>query len=258
MKYIFTLMFLLSSIYGSVLKSTIASVDHENDTATMKVEKIDVGMSGFVVHKLDKDHSSIVKSAVVESFKDSVAVLKLSDFEDLSNTALPSGKWIIKEGDTVIMAFGYKRALLIAPTSEIYNKITKSASDIQWLHPDIFATILSINGHPTPLKEDFDHMTSSSYIGLIFIYLDSKLYTLDAKSFKILHTSDVSLEQKKDMLPFYSRVEEIDANWFGEGSDELEDYEPHYYELLIEYNPEDETLKKAYEAYEENNKETEE
>lgn len=258
MKYIFTLMFLLSSVYGSVLKSTILSVDHEQNIATIKVDKIDVGMSGFVVHKLDKEHSSIAKSVVVESFKDGVAVLKLNDFTELQNTALPSGKWLIQEGDTVVMAFGYSRALLIAPNSEIYNRITKGARDLQWLHPDIFATILSINGHPTPLKEDFDHMASSSYIGLTFIYLDGKLYTLDAKTFKILNTSEVSLEQNSEMLPFYSRVEEIDANWFGEGSDELEDYEPHYYELLIEYNPENETLKKSYEAFEQKSKETEE
>ena len=244
-------MFMFSFVHASVLKSTISSVDHEKNIATIKVDRIDVGMTGFVIHKLDKDHSSIVKNAVVESFNDGVAVLKLSDFTDLKNTALPSGKWDVEVGDGVIMAFGYLRALLIAPNSEIYNKITKSAQNLQWLHPDIFASILSINGHPTPLKEDFDHMTSSSYVGLVFMFLDKKLYTLDAKSFKILNTSDVALEQRSEMLPFYSRVEEIDANWFGEGSDELEDYEPHYYELLIEHNPKNENLKKLYEQYKE-------
>jgi hypothetical protein len=251
-------MFLLSSVYGSVLKSTVLSVDHEENVATIKIDKIDVGMSGFVVHKLDKDHSTIAKSVVVESFSDGVAVLKLDDFTELKNTALPSGKWLVQEGDTVIMAFGYSRALLVAPNSEIYNRITKSARDLQWLHPDIFATILSINGHPTPLKEDFEHMASSSYIGLIFIYLDGNLYTLDAKTFKVLNTSEVSLEQKGEMLPFYSRVEEIDANWFGEGSDELEDYEPHYYELLIEHNPDNDMLKKSYESFKQKKEEIEE
>jgi len=249
MKYIFVLLIMLSALQSSVLQSPILSINKEKNLVTIKVDKVDVGMSGFVVHNLDKEHSSILKGAVVKSFSKGIATLELSKFNDLQNSALPHGKWNIKKGDTVVLAFGYSRALLIAPNAEIYNKITKSTNHMQWLHPDIFATILSTNGHPTPLKEDFEKMSSTTYVGLVFIYLDGKVYTLDAKSFKVLNTLNISLEQKNEELPFYSRVEEIDASWFGEGSSELEDYEPHYYELLIEYNPNDKNIKKSYEKY---------
>jgi hypothetical protein len=242
---------MMSVLNGSVLKSTITSVDKEKSIAKINIKKIDVGMSGFVVHHLDNDHSSIVANATVKSFSNGVATLKLSEFSDLENSALPNGKWSVQKGDTAVLAFGYSKALFISPNAEIYNRITKSTKNMQWLHPDIFATLLSINGHPTPLKEDFEHLSSSSYVGLVFIYLDSKVYTVDIKSFKILNTLDVALEQKSEMLPFYSRVEEIDAAWFGEGSGELDDYEPHYYELLIEHNPKNENLKKLYEQYKE-------
>jgi hypothetical protein len=41
---------------------------------------------------------------------------------------------------------------------------------------------------------------------------------------------------KKKQTPFYTRVEKIDANWWGAGSSEMETYAPHYYELLVEAN----------------------
>ena len=52
-------------------------------------------------------------------------------------------------------------------------------------------------------------------------------------------------------LPFYSRVEEIDANWFGDGSDELEEYAPHYYELLVAFNKKDKALYAIVKSHEE-------
>ena len=85
-------------------------------------------------------------------------------------------------------------------------------------------------------------MSIASSVGLLFIYLDKKLYTVDIKTFHILNISDAPLTQDSVKLPFYSRVEKIEANWFGEGSNELEDYEPHYYELLVEYNKENREL----------------
>lgn len=244
MKYIFIFVFLLSSLYGSVLKSKIESVDNEKNVATIKVDKVDVGMTGFVVHEFTQNHASILKNVEVDSFDadSGIATLKLSKYNDLENLALPRGKWSVKAGDSVVLAVGYSRAMLIAPNSDIYNKITKSAKTIQWLHPDIFVSILSMNGHPTPLKEDFEKMSSSTHIGLVFIYLEQKLYTLDSKSLKILNISDLSLEQKDIKLPFYSRIEKIDSAWFGEGSDELEAYEPHYYSLMIKYNSQNKQL----------------
>jgi len=43
-------------------------------------------------------------------------------------------------------------------------------------------------------------------------------------------------------LPFYSRIKKIEAAWFGEGSDEMESYEPHYYDLLATYNSKNKEL----------------
>ena len=243
MKYIFILLLALFELNAGVVKSPIVTLDSDEQIATIKITKIDVGMSGFIVHEIAPDHTSILKNVVVKSYdKDTqIAILEMSDYTGLRNNALPTGKWSVKVGDTAVFAFGYSRALLVAPSEEIYHQVSKSIN-IQWIHPDIFATILSFNGHPTPLKEDFEAMSDASSVGLVFIYLNKKLFMLDIKSFKILTINDAPLVQDSVKLPFYTRVEEIDAAWWGEGSDELESYEPHYYELLVEFNKKDKNL----------------
>ncbi len=243
MKYILLLLLVIFELNAGVVRSPIVTLDSDEEIATIKINKIDVGMSGFIVHEIAPDHTSILKNVVVKAHDEStgIATLEMSDYSGLRNNALPSGKWSVVVGDTAVFAFGYSRALLISPSEEIYHQVSKSVN-IQWIHPDIFATILSFRGHPTPIKEDFSAMADAASVGLVFIYLEQKLFMLDIKSFKILAINDAPLVQDSVKLPFYTRVEEIDAAWWGEGSSELEEYETHYYELLIESNKENENL----------------
>jgi len=237
MKYIFLLLFITFELFAGALKTKLLSVDNANNRATISVDKIDVGVSGFAYHFITPNHSSILKNAEVIAFdvKTNIATLALSPYNGLKNNSLPSGKWKLVAGDEVLLAFAYSRSLLVAPSEEIYHFITQGVKT-EWVHPDLYATILSYRGHPTPLKEDFEAMRVATNVGLLFIYLNQKLYMLDMKSFKILNISDADLVQDSVKLPFYSRIEEIEANWFGDGNDELESYEPYYYELLIHYN----------------------
>jgi hypothetical protein len=241
-------------LFGGVIKSPIVTLNEDASVATIKINKVDVGVSGFVVHKLDDDITTILKNVVVTNFdkESSTATLSLFEFEELKQNSLPSGHWKVEVGDTVVLAFGYTRALLIAPSEEIYYRVTKATDQLQWIHPDLFAMVLSFNGHPTPLKEDFYKMSVGGSIGLVFFYLDQNLYTVDARSLKVLNISPAPLKQDELKLPFYSRVEEIDANWFGEGSDELTEYEPYYFGLLLKSNPDNAELKAMYDKY--NNK----
>lgn len=253
MKFIVLSLIFMASLFASVVKSPLISVDIKNNTATIEIEKIDVGMSGFIVHKLSDERSTILKNIVVESFnkETKVATLKMSAFDSLSNNSLPNGKWSVCVGDSAVLAFGYTRGFLVAPSEEIYHRVTTATKHLQWIHPDIFATILSLNGHPTPLKEDFQHLSMSTSVGLVFFYLDKKLFTVDSKSFKILNISEAQLIQENVVLPFYTRIEEIDAAWWGDGSDELEDYETHYYSLLVDSNAQNKELKKIIESADE-------
>ncbi len=250
-KHIFLLFIFTISLVAGIIKTPILSVDNGSDIATIKVGNVDVGVSGFIVHKLSDESSTILKDVVVIGYDKTskIASLQMSDFVELDQNSLPSGNWEVEVGDTAVLAFGYSRALLIAPSEDIYYRITKSSSQVQWLHPDIFATILSYTGHPTPLKEDFKKMYNSTSVGLIFFYLNQKLFTVDAKTMQVINITDAKLKQDSVKLPFYSRVDEIEASWWGEGSGELDEYEPYYYELLIQNNPNNTKLKALYSEY---------
>jgi len=170
---------------------------------------------------------------VVTSFKDGVATLKVSGFNVLKNDAMPKAVWDVAVGDEVVLGYGYQRALLIAPSEELYYNITKQLN-LKWIHPDIFATMLSFNAHPTPLKSDFKEFSNTMSVGVIFFFLDDKLYMVDAQSFKVLSVVDTPFKNpEKADLPFYTRVGEIDSHWwnFGEGTDKLESYS--YYKKLL-------------------------
>lgn len=258
MKQIFLMFIIALELFGAAVKSPIIKIDEEASEVMIQGQNVEVGVSGFIVHEIDKDHSVILKNAIVTSYDKSTKVAKIaiSDFNALSNNALPNGKWKLKVGDTALLAFGYTKGILIAPNEEIYYRITKN-SKLQWVHPDLFATILSYNSHPTPLRSDFDELSVKGSVGLVFLYLEGRVFTIDAKSFKILTITDAKLEQKELNLPFYSRVPEIDSSWwkfFGEGNSILKEYEPHYYSLLAKANPQDKALYEIIKNSEERSK----
>lgn len=237
---------------AAVIKAPVLSVDNEKEQVTISVDHIDVGVSGFVVHHITPEHSSILKSATVIAYDKAkkIATIQMDAFNALRNNSLPYGKWQVQAGDTVELAFGYSRALLIAPNEEIYHQISKSVR-IQWIHPDLFATVLSFAGHPTPLLSDFNSFANAASVGLLFIYLDKKVYTVDIKSFVILNITDAPFEAKKKQRPFYTRVTKIDANWWGAGSDEMQAYAPHYYELLVQNNKKSKQLHEIVKSHKE-------
>lgn len=246
MKFIVLLFVVLFQLNAGILKTPLISIDKEKILATIKVEQVDIGMSGFIYHQIAQGHSSILNNALVIDYdkEKKIATIKLSAYNGLKNNSLPSGKWTATVGDIAMFAFGYNRGLLIAPSEELYHRITKNV-DIQWVHPDLFATILSFRGHPTPMKEDFNAMSIMSSVGLVFIYLNQKVYMVDSKSFHILGINEAPFVQDSIKLPFYSRIETIPSHWWqlwGEDSSQLDEYAPHYYKLLVQNNAYDKRL----------------
>jgi len=245
MKHIILFLLLISQIFASVATSSVKTVDEFNNSATIWIDKVDVGMSGFIIHELDANHEIILKNVTVSSYdaKRNIATLSMSDFDGLINSALPSVKYNVSVDDKVVLAFGYSRALLIAPSEEIYHRITKAVK-VQWIHPDIFTTILALNGHLAPVKDDFLDMNRDTSVGLAYFFIREKLYTVDVKSFRVLSISQAPLTQKSTVLPFYTRVEKMSNSWwnFGDGTDEVKDYDSYYLSLLLKYNPNNEQL----------------
>ncbi len=212
----------------------------ENDTCGyIKTARVEPGVSGFVVHHFTPEHSAIVANAVAAAYDDEKGELRVdfSPYTGLRQNSLPKGEWKPGKGDEVILAFAYNRGLLLSPTRKIYRDLTSRLRNIDWIHPDTFATYLSYRGHPTPLKKDIRDFCTVATTGLFYLYLEDSLFMLDCQSLALLQIAKADMPYTDAKVPFYSRVEEIHANWFGVGSGELKSYGPYYFELMVENNP---------------------
>ncbi len=233
----------LSAITLTPVHTTVSSIDTDAELVTISTpEQAQVGMFGLIVHWFDATHSVALSWVEVKTVQSETSTLSMLPIYSLEQSALPSGTWTPKVGDEVILGYNYHRALLIAPNPNVYKKVTAYHSERTWVHPDIFTTVLSSNGHPSPLKEDFTATCRANNIGIVAFAFDSSLVTVDCQSFKILENKSTILKSDEVQLPFYSRVAHIEANWFGEGSDELEEYSPYYVGLLAENNPENQWI----------------
>ena len=249
MKLILSLLFLSFALLGNSLQVTLDEASIKSGKVT--IDNIDIGVSGFVVRDFDSVHSAIIASATVTAFDadKKEATLRFGEYTWLRQNSLPKGEWQPKKGDRVILAFAYARATLIAPDAQTYFAITSKVPSIDWVHPDELATFLSYRGHPSPLDEDFRDYCDIGGIGLYYFYVDKALFTVDCKSLSVLQITPAPFGQKEPQKPFYSRIEKINANWFGAGSSEIEDYESYYLELLVLNNTENEKL---YRYFQEN------
>lgn len=227
-------------LFSAELHLGIQSVSDDSKSATVKVKEISKGVHGFVVRHFTDDHSVIVADAFVSDFDaaSGVATLTLSEYNGLKQNSLPNGNWHAQVGDEVILAFAYSRALLLAPDEDTYHIITNNIHGVEWIHPDNFATYLSYQAHPTPYQKDISGYCRLAEIGLLYTYVDNALFTLDCQTLSLLQLTPVKLERKEAKLPFYSRVEQITTSWWvwGEASRQMDAYDPHYLELLIDYN----------------------
>jgi hypothetical protein len=221
-------------LLASPLPTVLLSVD--GDRATARVEQAEPGLSGIVVRRFNDEHSAIIADAIVTAYdaQSGIASLRLSPFGALEQNALPRGTWSPEQKDELLLAPDYARALLIAPNATVYDRVTASMKTRQWVHPDRYAAFLSVTGHPTPTREDFTGFCMENAVGLLYIHLESRLYTLDCKSFTLLHTAEAPMPENGVKLPFYSRVDTIRKALWGTGSSDLETYAPHYLELIRE------------------------
>ncbi len=227
-------------LHAAELHLPVQSVSENGKSATVKIAQIAEGVHGFIVRHFTADHSVIIANAYVSKFDPASgeATLALSEYTGLKQNSLPKGHWSVQPGDEAILAFGYSRALLLAPSEEIYHIITKNISGVEWIHPDSFATYLSYHDHPAPFKEDISGYCTLGEIGLLYLYVENALFTLDCQTMRLIQITPAKFELKEAKLPFYSRVEDISTSWWtwGEASRPLKAYNPHYLKLLVKYN----------------------
>jgi len=248
MRIFFLAVFCTGMLQASPISALLINVNEH--TGTIQAPQAKVGMSGFVVRHFDETHSSIIANARVTAINPEAnnVQLDISPYDGLHQNSLPAGNWQARTNDEVVIAYDYERALFIAPDDETYTAFTKSMPTTQWMHPDTYATYLSHKGHRTPLVDDFHQFCTANSIGLLYIQSADTLFTLDCKNFALLETTTMIPSKKESMTPFYTRITEIRANWFGAGSSRLSAYEPYYLEEIALNNSKNKELYKLYKA----------
>ncbi len=237
MRIFLTIFIFLAIAEASAIKSNILSVEK----TTAKIEshpQLQVGISGYIIHKIDSNQKTIIADSVVESIDSTtnIATISILPYSGTHQESLPSIDIKPSAGDEAIFANDYTRAMVIAPDEDTYEIITKNLSRLDFIHPDIYATYLSSIGHPTPQTEDFKEFCTSNSIGLLYIQSSDKLFTLDCKSFTLLQSSEFKSSPSDKIAPFFSRIDEIRAAWWGSGSSRLDSYEPYYIEVIKKHN----------------------
>jgi hypothetical protein len=216
----------------STYKTTVLKADKNIVTITDS-NNFSIGSSGVIMHSFDSEHSTIIATVEVIEKKSGYALLKYENFKGLKQSALPSYNIKPQKGDEVILNFLYDRAMAIVPNKDTLRYITQKYSDIEWIHPDIFASKLAIEYTPVPEKKDFKHECRQDNFALLFFAIEDKGYFVDCNSFKVLHQVNLSQTNREIKVPFYSRLKEIKGRMFGlMGGDGIKDYDRYYKKLL--------------------------
>ena len=230
MKKIVLTILISLSFAQNILEKKILSI--EDELIILNANDLKVGMAGLVIEEISKDINPAMKYVEIINISKNKAYAKIIDKEINPQDAMPSIKFKLNKDNKILFKVFYNRVLLISPNQEDYIKFTKNNKNLSFIHPDLLSYILTINGHLSPSKDDFKEFCTTNYTGLIKILANKKIYDIDCISFKVIKEKIYILTSKKIMKPFYLRVKKINANFFGEGSEEIEDYNK-YYENLI-------------------------
>ncbi|MDD6056242.1 MAG: plasminogen-binding N-terminal domain-containing protein [Helicobacter sp.] len=222
LKYLFFTLFFTTfcfaaNPFGNKVIVPIVELDTDSKHyAFVPAFDLKVGESGMVVRWFSQNNSTIVARAAVVSVENNRAKIAFEPFVGLEQMAFPQPILYPQKNDEVIFRDFNDRAFLIAPSQEIYEKIKDSYPEITWLHPDLIAAYLMDVGHTSPVKGDFRRICTQYAAGVVYVVNLNEGQALDCQTFSILKkdyiTGRASIEDR--MLPFFSRIGSVNANWF--------------------------------------------
>ncbi|MEA2050062.1 MAG: plasminogen-binding N-terminal domain-containing protein [Campylobacterota bacterium] len=235
MKILLISLLALNIVFGqinlSLEKSKIKVIS--DDTIEVDLKNLKKGQSGIVVHKYTKNENIILAHAVVETSNDNSTILKYKKDDIFNQSALPQTNISPKDGDMLILNHLYENSLLIAPNKISKDKVLEKYKKHIFLSEDFFASYLKLNDRPIPKKEDIIKFCKSQQIGTLFIVANNKLYILDSQTLGILDTVDIKIDETNNtMVPFFSKIEEIQRGFWDFGPEKIDNYNKYYTKLL--------------------------
>lgn len=239
-------------------KNDILISNVTDETAVINIGSLKLGQSGIVEHKYENGKIKIVSSAFVESSNANTSTLKFIPFLGLKQNAIPTSNRKAQNGDKFSLNYLYDESLLIAPNAEAFRAVRKKFTKNTFAHADIFGAYLKTKYQPLPTKEFIQEYALSQNMGTIFIVIDSFTYIIDTRTFVILAKKPVSYLPGEEMMPMYTRVENIDKSildfdWFSFefleaifGDDERTEDEKLYGNLATDISKDNKTNYSAY------------
>ena len=167
-------------------------------------------MSGVIVHRYKSDLSAI-NGRVIQT---SSGRAKILHQDIIHHNNLPSVNTKVSTNDKVIGGYLYRNVLLLAPSSDVYKRITKGSSK-NWIHPDLFAVFLSTEGDKSVTKANLAKFAKSNQVGLIYIVKRNKAILLDPISGQVVGSRAIKNLPKHGQFPFYMRFDKLSSGWFG-------------------------------------------
>lgn len=199
---------LFADFFPPTVYTSVKSVN--GDTITLDKKFPIDGMSGVVIHNYGNDLTAIT-SRIFQTSSDKSVVLVSKDI--LQHDELPTIKTPISPKDKVIGGYLYNNVLLLAPDADTYAKIT-TAYHKKWIHPDLFALYLSVEGEERPTRENLATFAKKYQVGLVYIVRKNAAVLLDPISGKIVSQQSMTGLPDKGSYPFYMRLKSLDSGWF--------------------------------------------
>lgn len=199
---------IFAGFFPSPVHTSVQSLDGSSIALKSKFP-ID-GMSGVVIHPYENGLTAIT-ARMVQTSSDGKA--SLIDADIIHHDELPTIKTPVKKGDKVIGGYLYNNLLLLAPDADTYAKITKSHNK-KWVHPDLYAVFLSVEGDGKPTRENLLHFANKHQIGLVYIVRKDSAILLDPISGKIISQKSMSNLPSQGQFPFYMRLGKLESGWF--------------------------------------------
>lgn len=202
-------LFTVAGFFPTTVQTSVKSVDANSIKLNSKFP-ID-GMSGVVIHAYENGLNAIT-SRVTQVAADGST--KLIGADVIHHDELPTIKTPVRAGDKVIGGYMYNNVLVLAPDADSYAKVTKSYNK-KWIHPDLFALYLSVEGDDKPNKENLLSFARKYQVGLIYIIRKDADVLMDPISGKIIAQKSASQVPTEGQYPFYMRFGTLKSGWFG-------------------------------------------
>lgn len=223
--------------FGERLTLPILEISpQEKHVAYVPSFDLKVGESGEILRELSGAHSVVIARAQVVEIKEGRAKITLEKFGSLTQNYFPEPELAPQKEDKTRWRTFYDRALLIAPNQELYHQVHDSYPQLKWQHPDLFVSYLLEEKEHAPSHEDFRYICDAYNIGILYIIGTDKGEARDCQTFALLKRDPIAknIPKKEQIRPFFSRLGDIEQNWFDGifGGAEVKDYYLYYDELL--------------------------